>query len=72
ILSCDEYMKLISNVRLGLAEGILSGTSIADINALTAAVQPATMIAEHGSNLPPAQRDMLRADRVRAALSNLQ
>lgn len=72
MLSCEEYMKLISNVRLGLSEGILTGATLADVNALTASVQPATMIAEHGSNLPPAQRDILRADKVRSALSNLQ
>ena len=72
LLSCEEYMKLISNVRLGIAEGILSGVSLADITALTTAVQPATMIAEHGSNLPPQQRDILRADQVRKALSVLQ
>lgn len=72
LLSCEEYMKLISNVRLGLAEGVLSGITLEDINALTAAVQPATMIAEHGSSLATTQRDVLRADRVRKALERLQ
>ena len=72
MLSCDEYMNLISHVRLGLAEGILSGVTMEAINALTAAVQPATLLAEHGGDLQPAQRDVLRAEKVRSSLLALQ
>lgn len=72
VLSCDEYMSMISNVRLGVSEGILSGVTLEEINTLTAAVQPATLAAEHGSSLQPGQRDILRANKVRAALSALQ
>ncbi len=72
MLSCEEYMKLISNVRFGLAEGVLSGATLEDINALTAAVQPATLTAARGGSLTAAQRDIARADCVRAALSHLQ
>lgn len=42
LLSCDEYMKLISNVRFGIAEKLLSGITLEDIHTLTVAVQPAT------------------------------
>ena len=72
VLSCDEYMKMISNVRLGISEGILTGVSAEEINALTVAVQPATLIAEHGGPLTAQQRDILRAEKVRAALKALQ
>ena len=72
MLSCDEYMKMISNVRLGVAEGILTGVTLEDINALTVMVQPATLAAQSGSGLQAAQRDILRADKVRAALAALQ
>ncbi len=72
VLSCDEYMSMISNVRLGLSEGVLSGVTIEEINTLTAAVQPATLQAENGGNLQPTQRDILRATKVREALSALQ
>lgn len=64
LLSCDEYMKLISNVRFGIAEKLLSGITLEDIHTLTVAVQPATMAAAHGSNLSAGQRDILRADEV--------
>ena len=72
VLSCEEYMKLISNVRLGLAEGVLTGVTLEDVNALTAAVQPATLTAEQGGSLTAAQRDIARAEKVRAALNGLQ
>ena len=72
VLSCDEYMTMISNVRLGIAEGILSGVTLEEIQSLTAAVQPAAILAEHGGNISPAQRDVLRADKVRSALEHLR
>ena len=72
LLSCDEYMKLISNVRFGIAEKLLSGITLEDIHTLTVSVQPATMAAAHGSNLSAGQRDILRADEVRKALKALQ
>ena len=72
VLSCEEYMAMISSVRLGLAEGILSGVTLEEIQALTAAVQPATLAAENGGNVPAAQRDILRASKVREVLTALQ
>ena len=72
VLSCEEYMKLISNVRLGLAEGVLSGVPLEDVNALTAAVQPATLSAGQSSSLTAAQRDIARAEMVREAMQGLQ
>lgn len=72
VLSCDEYMSMISNVRLGIAEGILTGVTLEEIQSLTAAVQPAAILAEHGANLQPVQRDILRANKVRGALEHLQ
>lgn len=54
LLSCDEYMKLISNVRFGIAEKLLSGITLEDIHTLTVAVhRPPT--AAHGSNLSAGQ-----------------
>ncbi len=72
LLSCEEYMKLISNVRFGVAEGLLTGVTLEQINALTTAVQPATLTARHGSSLPAAQRDIVRAEEARTALAGLQ
>lgn len=72
ILTCEEYMKLISNIRLGICEGILSGVTLDDLNALTAAVQPATLAAENGGEVSAVKRDMLRAGKVKDTLKNLQ
>ena len=71
LLSGEEFMKLISNVRFGISAGMLSGVSIEDVNALSAAVQPATLSAEHGSPMTAAQRDRTRAEMVRTALKNV-
>lgn len=72
MLSCEEYMKMISHVRMGIAEGVLTGVTLEDIQALTAAVQPATLLAQSGESLAPAQRDIRRAELVRKALYDLR
>ena len=68
MLSSDEFMKLISNVRLGISTGILTGLSYDTVNALLMKTQPATMSLEHGGNLSPEERDVARAELVRNTL----
>ena len=66
----DEEVKMLTEKRCN--EKLLSGITLEDIHTLTVAVQPATMVAAHGSNLSAGQRDILRADEVRKALKALQ
>ena len=69
MLSSEEFMKLISNVRLGISTGIFEDISYETVNGLLTRTQPATMSLHHGGNLSADQRDVVRADLVRAALS---
>lgn len=69
MLSSEEFMKLISNVRLGISTGIIQGISYEQVNTLLVKTQPATMSLQNGGNLNADQRDTIRADLVRQALS---
>ncbi len=69
LLSCDEFMQLVSLVRLGAAQGLLN-VSTQGLWELIVDMQPATINAREGKSLSPAQRDELRAKQVREALTN--
>lgn len=69
LLSNDEFMKLISNVRLGINTGLIDHISLETVNALTVRVQPATIQLPEGKALSSTQRDALRAKLVREALT---
>ena len=61
LLSADEFMRLVSNVRLGISEGLIRNVSPEAINALTIHVQPATIQLRSGKPLSASERDALRA-----------
>ncbi|MBQ7542992.1 MAG: protein arginine kinase [Clostridia bacterium] len=67
LLSADEFMELISLVRMGAARQIFP-LSMEKINELIVRMQPATINAASGQNLSPAKRDAVRAEAVRTAL----
>lgn len=67
LLSSDEFMELISVVRLGAARGIIN-TPIEKINELIVNMQPATISAAMPQASNPEQRDAARAKAVREAL----
>lgn len=68
LLSTDEFMELISLVRLGAARGIID-TPIEKINELIVSMQPATISAAHDDAGSPTARDSVRAKTVREALA---
>lgn len=68
IISSDEFMKLISNVRLGVSIGELKNVSYDKINSLIINTQPATLSILNSKELSPIKRDELRADLIRANL----
>ena len=68
LLSNDEFMVLLSQVRVGVAEHWITGISQQELNLLMKQVQPATISIEEGKVLEASQRDHIRAARVRAAL----
>ena len=68
LLSCDELMKLISMIKMGVDEGIMTEAELRAIELLIEA-QPAT-IAKKFSLSGPAERDETRARVIREILNN--
>lgn len=68
LLSHDEFMKLISNVRVGIATGTLEGISLDLVGELISDAQPATIMMRAGEEMEPSRRDALRARMVRERL----
>lgn len=69
ILSNEEFMNLISNVRLGISIGEINNINYDVINSLIINVQPATLMKNEGKEMTPSQRDEIRAKIVRGTLS---
>lgn len=67
VLSSDEFMELISLVRLGACEKLLD-ISQENISEVISAAQPASLILAKGENAEAQQRDISRAELVRTKL----
>ena len=67
LLSCDEFMELISLVRVGVARNSFD-VEMERVNELIVGMQPATVNASEGKDLEPSQRDEIRAKIVRETL----
>ncbi len=67
LLSNDEFMELISLVRMGTSRGVFD-LPLEKINELIVNMQPATINAAQGKSLEPAERDALRAKSIREML----
>ncbi|HEX3027360.1 MAG TPA: protein arginine kinase [Clostridia bacterium] len=65
MLSADEFMSLISDVRLGVTAGLIQNLKLEEIHLLIYEVQPASLVAAAGRNLDAQGRDVLRAGIVR-------
>lgn len=72
ILNTQEFMKLISYIRLGISTEMLLGITHGEINRLIAEVQPATLMAAAGKKLQQEERDILRAQIVRDACKKIE
>lgn len=68
MLSNEEFMNLISNVRLGVSTGVLNEIPCDVINGLIADSQPATLMKNSGHKLSSSERDKLRAELVQNRL----
>jgi protein arginine kinase len=65
IMSTEECLKLLSDVRLGVIMGLLTGLELRDLNKLTIMIQPAHIQKLSGIQLAPEDRDLKRAEFVR-------
>ena len=68
LLSGDECMRLLSNLRLGVESGLFEDVDLETINSLFVEIQPATLMKNIGKKLAPQERDQIRAELVRSAL----
>ncbi|MBO8129336.1 MAG: protein arginine kinase [Peptococcaceae bacterium] len=71
LLTGDETMKLLSDVRLGVNLGFLKGPTPRLLNELIVLTRPAYITKMAGKDVPPAYRDSLRAKLVREKLKDL-
>lgn len=68
LMAHDEFMTLISNVRVGVAVGVIDGLSLDVLGELLVTMQPATLLLGTDKELDPIGRDSLRARLVREKL----
>jgi len=70
IISSEESLKLLSDVRLGIDMGIIKDVKIDTINVLSTIIQPGSLQSILGSNLGNMERDVGRAEILRTKLRN--
>jgi protein arginine kinase len=70
LLHSDEAMMMLSALRMGLHLGVLKDLSMRTINELFVFIQPAHLQKQIGRILEPMERDVRRAEFVRAKLNN--
>ncbi|MGN1433398.1 MAG: protein arginine kinase [Ruminococcus sp.] len=68
VISHDEALKLLSNVRLGIVSNQITDVSTETIDKLMIAVEPATLTVSLNKNLSAHDRDIERAKLIRAEL----
>lgn len=68
VISHDEALKLLSNVRLGIVSGQISDVTTETIDKLMLAVEPATLSVNINKNLSSHDRDIERAKLLRTTL----
>ena len=68
VISHDEALKLLSNVRLGIVSKQITDVSTETIDRLMLAVEPATLTVSLNKNLSAHDRDIERAKLIRAEL----
>lgn len=69
VITHDEALDLLSNVRLGIVSNQIKGITTQTIDKLMAAVEPATLTVDSKKNLSAHDRDIERANILRETLS---
>jgi len=70
VITSEEAMRLLSDVRLGIALGVLPPIDYRRLNELMVAMQPAFLQRSEGRELNPLERDVKRAELIRAHLAS--
>ncbi|NTV90629.1 MAG: ATP--guanido phosphotransferase, partial [Clostridiales bacterium] len=69
ILTSEECLKLLSDVRLGVDMGLIKGLASADLNEITVKTQPANLQKMAGRTLSNEERDVRRAEYIRNVIA---
>lgn len=62
LMTCDEAIKLLSNLRFGIECGYIDSVDINTADKLIYDIQPATMMVNKNQKISPRDRDILRAE----------
>jgi protein arginine kinase len=68
IITSEEFMKLASDVRLGVNMGIINSISLQALNKLMVGTQPANIMETFGEGLSAEERDQKRAQLIRESI----
>ena len=71
MMSGSEAAEELSLVRMGIAEGLLEGMEMGEVNGLMVQAQPATLMAKMGKAMEEGERDRVRAGMLREACKSL-
>lgn len=69
VMTSQEALKNISNIRLGVELGVLKNINFAQINELIILTRPAFLIQKAGKDLNAEERDLLRAEIIREKIT---
>lgn len=72
VIPSDEALSLLSDVRLGVDLGILTGISLLALNELMVAIRPAHLQKLGGREMDPIERDIKRADVIQAKMTSVK
>jgi protein arginine kinase len=67
-MGSKEFMQLLSDTRLAVALGFITGVDQTDLNRLMIAAQPAALQRHEGRELAQEERDVVRANYIRGTL----
>ncbi len=70
VMSSGEFAGLYSALRVGVAEGLVKGLTLADLSEAYESVQPARLMEQYGEEMNSAQRDKKRAEILRGVFKN--
>lgn len=70
LISIEESLKLLSDVRLGVIMGLMNGIRLDYLNEMLLMIQPAFLQKLTGGQLSPEERDQKRAELVRKMLKD--
>lgn len=68
LISHAEAMKLLSNVRMGITEGIVDDVDTDTVDRLMINIQPASLMRAEGKKLTAQERDSVRAQLIKSTL----